>query len=653
MRYPECKDSKILEPMTVFPTIEQWNDITSYVIMLESLGAHIPGIVKIRAPDGWDVDSLPKSERYNPSTMKDIDVGRPLKQTMKPSATSGAFETTAIQMPPLSVEKYVKLATSERHVTPPHQSYEELEDIYWNTKDLDNCDDPIYGADVPADRISINRVFKKDKTDMFSQIGAKVTMVKKSGSYLYFGMWKSTFSWHIEDMDLYANNYLHYGAPKNWYCVPPDQGYRLEAVARKLFPTWSNACYNFMRHKICMTHPKLLAKYGITVNKVVQEERDMIVVWPHAYHSGFNHGFNIAEASNFGTPKWIEYGMRYRPCMCADADRVVKVDMEPFIREYQPERLEAWKAGVDLGLHPTDSRELHDVWDFCQRIITEEISAENNVLDISASFEAISERKNENEVSEESDNEESETERKKYLKRLCNKQIQHLKYYRDIFPEIIDAMKQMCPSWMEETYDLIDEDEWEVEAIINKREANGETEYFVKWKDWNHEANTWEPLEHLGCHELIEEYEHSEKAKTFTISTKMLKRAAKCKVNVKKGKREEMKVHLERLSPVKAESPSKKAKRDSKKVEIVKKLGFADITAEQLEAKKKMTKCYFKHKFWNCTKCSGCIRPNCGKCWACKDKPMFGGKNIQKQKCQERKCSNPVVRGCDRCTWNI
>jgi hypothetical protein len=81
--------------------------------------------------------------------------------------------------------------------------------------------------------------------------------------YLYFGMWKAKFGWHTEglsllelfefilhvswsvffpflsfflhllffhsvDMDLNSINYLHFGKPKQWYCVPATHSTRFE-----------------------------------------------------------------------------------------------------------------------------------------------------------------------------------------------------------------------------------------------------------------------------------------------------------------------------------------------------------------------------------------------------------------------------------------
>ena len=42
----------------------------------------------------------------------------------------------------------------------------------------------------------------------------KIQIPGVTDSYSYIGMWPATFCWHAEDMDLYAVNFIHYGAPK-------------------------------------------------------------------------------------------------------------------------------------------------------------------------------------------------------------------------------------------------------------------------------------------------------------------------------------------------------------------------------------------------------------------------------------------------------
>ena len=73
-------------------------------------------------------------------------------------------------------------------------------------------------------------------------------------------------SWHVEDMDLYGVNFLHHGAPKTWYCVPPQYGYKLERIAAEVFPNMSQVCANMLRHKACTISPLLLEEHGLQVD---------------------------------------------------------------------------------------------------------------------------------------------------------------------------------------------------------------------------------------------------------------------------------------------------------------------------------------------------------------------------------------------------
>lgn len=48
-----------------------------------------------------------------------------------------------------------------------------------------------------------------------------------------------------------------------------------------------------------------------------------------AYHSGFNFGFNIAEAVNFAVADWIPVAKKAKHCVCIPDS--VKIDLEYFL----------------------------------------------------------------------------------------------------------------------------------------------------------------------------------------------------------------------------------------------------------------------------------------------------------------------------------
>lgn len=159
------------------------------------------------------------------------------------------------------------------------------------------------------------------------------------------------------------------------YAIPPEHGRRLERLAQGFFSDNFKECPAFLRHKMTLISPQILKQYSIPHDKVnneiitltqflqlllktkfppqiTQESGEFMITFPYGYHCGFNHGYNCAESTNFAMPRWVEYGKRANNCTCRND--MVRIDMETFVRRFQPEKFDAWVEGRDWGPHPED-----------------------------------------------------------------------------------------------------------------------------------------------------------------------------------------------------------------------------------------------------------------------------------------------------------
>jgi hypothetical protein len=215
--------------------------------------------------------------------------------------------------------------------------------------------------------------------------------------WLYYGSLFTTFSWHIEDNWAYSINYMHEGEGKVWYGVPSSSAAQFEelaarmtaeAVARReeaegegaggpsprknsrsraaeLSGEGKDALYNITT----MLDPARLTAEGVPVQRLVQCPGDFVLTFPRAYHAGFSLGWTMAEAVNFASADWLEWGAaacaRYcdtrRPCrppafahealvlgMGADAAKVPTHQLAPLITQLVRMRDEETRARASL-----------------------------------------------------------------------------------------------------------------------------------------------------------------------------------------------------------------------------------------------------------------------------------------------------------------
>ncbi|KAJ5226240.1 hypothetical protein N7468_007465 [Penicillium chermesinum] len=226
---------------------------------------------------------------------------------------------------------------------------EELETAYWRSLMFNN---PMYGADMPGslfdDSTTSWNVAKLP--NLLDVLGQKVPGVNTA--YLYLGMWKATFAWHLEDVDLYSINYIHFGAPKQWYSISQEDAPRFEAAMRSIWSSDAKNCDQFLRHKTYLVSPSLLkSQYGITVNRLVHYEGEFVITFPYGYHSGYNIGYNCAESVNFATEKWLNYARVAKKCNCESDSVWIDVDeIERKLRgEATPEYYVTYESDLEEG----------------------------------------------------------------------------------------------------------------------------------------------------------------------------------------------------------------------------------------------------------------------------------------------------------------
>ncbi|KAL2796726.1 hypothetical protein BJX66DRAFT_128645 [Aspergillus keveii] len=227
-----------------------------------------------------------------------------------------------------------------------YERCEELETAYWKSLMFNN---PMYGADMPGSLFDDNTTCWNvaKLPNLLDVIGQKVPGVNTA--YLYLGMWKATFAWHLEDVDLYSINYIHFGAPKQWYSISQEDAPRFEQVMKSIWPSDAKTCDQFLRHKTYLVSPSLLkSQYGITVNKMVHYEGEFVITYPYGYHSGYNLGYNCAESVNFATEKWMDYGRVAKKCNC-EADSVW-IDIEDIERKLRGEATPEYYGEFDSDL---------------------------------------------------------------------------------------------------------------------------------------------------------------------------------------------------------------------------------------------------------------------------------------------------------------
>ncbi|KAH0456461.1 hypothetical protein IEQ34_014368 [Dendrobium chrysotoxum] len=224
-------------------------------------------------------------------------------------------------------------------------SIENIEGEYWRIVERPTEEiEVLYGADLETGMFgsgfpkAASSPLDSDSADWFAKSSWNLNNVSRlpgsvlafeSGDisgvlvpWLYVGMCFSSFCWHVEDHHLYSVNYLHWGAPKIWYGVPGREALNLEAAMKKHLADLFEEQPNLLHNLDTQFSPSILKLESVPVYRCIQHPGEFVLTFPRAYHSGFNCGFNCAEAVNIAPVDWLPHGQNAVELYCEQMRKI-------------------------------------------------------------------------------------------------------------------------------------------------------------------------------------------------------------------------------------------------------------------------------------------------------------------------------------------
>eukprot|EP00803_Ostreobium_quekettii_P004564 evm.model.scf_1977.1 EVM.evm.TU.scf_1977.1 scf_1977:530-6614(-) len=313
----------IPEALTLAPTEDDLRDFPAYIKRIAPEAAK-QGIVKIVLPEKWRPE-------FNLDITKEFDTMKQALHRLQEGVafgTGGTYDQAAYKKYAeghrsewLACHSDISLRLEEAQARGDEgAAAARLEEAYWRIVERASVEEVAVDYACNLDTKKFGTPFKGRDADRpwdLSSLGHHPLNIQKrlgthiagvNSPWLYFGALFTTFCWHVEDHFLYSANYLHKGASKTWYGIPEPCAGRFEDLVRKSSPQRFKRDPDLLHQLVMMVSPSYLLSQGVAVRKAVQRPGEVVVTFPRAYHSGFSHGWNCAEAVNFALMDWLPIG---------------------------------------------------------------------------------------------------------------------------------------------------------------------------------------------------------------------------------------------------------------------------------------------------------------------------------------------------------